>query len=201
MDFHGRHAFPSHSTLAERMGVSVRTVQRHLEVLRETGWLTWHNYRRNGVQLTSNRYQPLIPEGHEVDSRRYDTGDTEMSEDLSGETLSNATPYSDNLANERRAHHIGATVSWILNHLKVNPANTIGYLRLVDAVSKIYDDFGRDGLYALLDIVQPSTPEGLKSARTPMMVIASRVNSAALTIAEQMPKSSSIQVSGSENNA
>jgi Helix-turn-helix domain len=60
----GGAAWPSHDTIADRVGCSVRTVKRALMRLRGLGWVDWqHRYQKEGPRMVqcSNLYSLSVP--------------------------------------------------------------------------------------------------------------------------------------------
>jgi len=60
----GGAAWPSHDTIADRVGCSVRTVERALKKLQGLGWVDWqHRYQKEGPRMVqcSNLYNLSIP--------------------------------------------------------------------------------------------------------------------------------------------
>jgi len=51
--------YPSHATLASRVGVCERTVRNALNIARENGWISWTN-ERQGTRQSTNRYRFLV---------------------------------------------------------------------------------------------------------------------------------------------
>lgn len=64
--------WPSRTTIADRAGVTVRTVATHLSVLRKSGWIV----SRRGAPGRSNRYTLRIPDDHQ-----HQTPDTDFLQD------------------------------------------------------------------------------------------------------------------------
>lgn len=89
-----RSAWPSVATLASRLGVSRRTVQRHITELRRAGWLTVHPRATPGGRQTSSRYvlhaTPGAPEPSPPASDVASTG--EGDKNVTGEGDKNVTP-------------------------------------------------------------------------------------------------------------
>ena len=66
--------FPSHSWIAEKAGVSVKSVQRYLALLRDEGWISWEQRRKSERELTSNIYTLYIAQRDPNDLSRVRGG-------------------------------------------------------------------------------------------------------------------------------
>jgi DNA-binding transcriptional MocR family regulator len=175
MDLDGLNCYPSKATLAKRMGCSERTVARMLNELKAAGWLAWRQRPQRGTaRMNSNIYIPMIPDGMEVDSRTMDNLSAEMSEDRTGEVLSQSSTYSD--ISEDAALVIDATCVFLRDQHQLDASNTDGYLKYVDAVQATYLRHGKEGLLRLCEIILQQSPESLENAISPLRVPAYRIN-------------------------
>ncbi|CAB4681735.1 unannotated protein [freshwater metagenome] len=179
MNIHGHQAFPSHARLADRIGCDERTVRRHLDLLRDLGWLSWYNVRREGVRLTSNRYTPLIPEGYEIDTRiNLDKSVQEMSEYNTGETFYETNRSSDILDRDLENTYVDLAVVAMRQHFCIQPSILDGHTRLRESLLQVVIRHGLDGLRTVYDKVTSDSPASLISAKSPCRVLAHRVSAA-----------------------
>jgi hypothetical protein len=146
-----------------------------LNELKAAGWLAWRQRSQRGTaRMNSNIYIPMIPDGMEVDSRTLDNLSAEMSENSTGEVLSQSSTYSD--ISEEAALVIDATCVFLRDQHQLDASNTDGYLKYVDAVQATYLRHGKEGLLRLCEIILQQSPESLANAISPLRVLAYRIN-------------------------
>lgn len=195
MNMHGQHAFPSHARLAERIGCDEKTVRRHLDVLRDLGWLSWHNFRRDGARLSSNRYTPHIPDGYEIDTRIYaDKSQPEMSENYSGETCYETRKSSDILISEYENTCMDIAIVSMRQHFSIPSSAHDGHMRLREALLEVVIRYGLEGLRAVYDIVTKDVASSLATAKSPCRVLAHRVTAAGSTLKLDQPGVSFVEL-------
>lgn len=69
MNSHGEGAFPTIETIADKSGLSVRTVKNHIPLAVDSGWLIKTKIGLSGQQWANNKYEICMPKGSAASSK------------------------------------------------------------------------------------------------------------------------------------